>query len=110
MKIVLIVSLATQALPAVLAFCCGSEGDGHLHYCGDYTAPTPCCATGSCNIFCCACEGVCRGSSKLLLKRNPGEVSFSLADSAGNGNLTLDRELADSAKAASLMTGACPVA
>lgn len=38
------------------ADCCSSNGG----ICGDCSQGTPCCATGSCNIFCCNCDGTCR--------------------------------------------------
>ncbi|XP_034472629.1 protein Diedel-like [Drosophila innubila] len=32
-------------------------------FCGNLTAPSPCCGVGSCNIFCCNCDDGCiRGS------------------------------------------------
>jgi len=37
--------------------CCGSVFGGT---CADGTQGTPCCGRGSCNLFCCACDGGCR--------------------------------------------------
>lgn len=89
MKTIATIVFFAQALPAVLAFCCSGP------QCADGTAGTPCCATQSCNIFCCACGGHCRTNSKMLLERDPSEEAFATADSAGNGNLTLSRKLKD---------------
>ncbi|CAG7822658.1 unnamed protein product, partial [Allacma fusca] len=47
----------------VMSFCCKASGD--IGKCGDGTEPTPCCATQRCNILCCNCDGICRGSSRF---------------------------------------------
>ncbi|KAI1844763.1 hypothetical protein JX265_011300 [Neoarthrinium moseri] len=90
MKFFSIALLASAALPGVLSFCCSGP------QCADGTGGTPCCATQSCNIFCCACGGHCRGTSskRELLAFDPrvdeSMAAFEAADKSGNGNLTLD--------------------
>jgi len=37
--------------------CCGSALGG---VCDDFSQGTPCCGVGSCNVFCCDCDGGCR--------------------------------------------------
>lgn len=99
MKLFTILALASHAL----AFCCSGP------QCADGTNGTPCCATESCNIFCCACGGICRGSSgrrrrglellagggdgSVFAERDPGaDEAFAQADAGQNGNLTMDRK------------------
>lgn len=128
MKLSLSLGLALSALPVIVAFCCDGrcekdwEGDCvTCYFCRDGTCGTPCCATASCNIFCCACGGgtwgfqlveshirklslliiplqtiVCRGSRAFDLEADadddPSDV-FALADTSGTGKLTLDQYL-----------------
>lgn len=105
MKAIAIIAFAAHVLPAVLAKCCRSS---HLHKCDDGTDATPCCGTQKCNLFCCGCKGGkcrARGTSKLLLERDSADEAFALADSAGNGNLTINRKLPSCAKATNSVVG-----
>ena len=101
MKAYIFIGLAVNAFPAISATCCpGVLTGGFGPYpgfpeCDDKTMGTPCCATGGCNIFCCNCDGHCRRANNRSLasadERDPDVEAFALADTAGNGNLTLDR-------------------
>ncbi|KAK3936448.1 hypothetical protein QBC46DRAFT_419196 [Diplogelasinospora grovesii] len=94
MKFLALFTIAAAALPSALAFCChGILGQP----CADGTKGTPCCATQSCNIFCCACGGHCRTNGKRDVFSNleSREVSdaFAMADADNSGNVTLDQYL-----------------
>ncbi|KAL8377465.1 hypothetical protein RB595_008243 [Gaeumannomyces hyphopodioides] len=94
MKFFATAAVLVSAITAVNAFCCGASIGGQ---CADGTRGTPCCATQSCNIFCCACGGHCRGSGKRSLPdafRRDADAAFSLADTAGEGKITLPQYLA----------------
>ncbi|XP_078694645.1 uncharacterized protein LOC144923719 [Branchiostoma floridae x Branchiostoma belcheri] len=45
---------------------------GCTKYCGDGTVSTPCCGHGKCNIFCCNCDGGCRGKKRA--QEGPGDL------------------------------------
>ncbi|KAJ2983350.1 hypothetical protein NQ176_g756 [Zarea fungicola] len=71
-------TLVAAGLPSALAFCChGIAGQP----CADGTKSTGCCATASCNVFCCACGGHCRTNSRRSI--NPAVVVFDRADESG---------------------------
>jgi hypothetical protein len=85
----------TALLPLATAVCCTTNG-----VCGDGTSPTPCCAHGKCNIFCCNCDGGCRGRSlkrdlplAQVERSDSIKASFTEADTEGAGNITVDRYL-----------------
>lgn len=50
-----------------LADCCDQAG-GISGECADGTDATPCCGVGSCNLFCCNCDG---GESHAVQPSNP---------------------------------------
>ncbi|KZS90642.1 hypothetical protein SISNIDRAFT_468415 [Sistotremastrum niveocremeum HHB9708] len=94
-------SLAVSMLSlGARADCC--EG---VELCPDCTEATPCCGYGKCNIFCCNCDGGCRGfKGKLTDQMHPhvgGAVDadfddtdkctrmFHATDANGDGQLTL---------------------
>ncbi|XP_035693723.1 uncharacterized protein LOC118427869 [Branchiostoma floridae] len=52
---------------------------GCTKYCGDGTTSTPCCGHGKCNVFCCNCDGGCRGK-KRTLEEGPDSQLASLQD------------------------------
>lgn len=78
--------------------------------CGDCSSPTPCCGNGSCNIFCCNCDGGelttliraqcradhadsvgCRGGSEQSCPSEcPNQNSFSGAASTRSGQIRLN--------------------
>lgn len=94
MKSIAIVVVAAQSFPDVIALRalrCASL------VCWDLK-PHYCCSTGSCSIFCCNCDDRCENPYGLPTQRDPYDEVFSLADSAGNGNLILDRKLTNSQK------------
>jgi hypothetical protein len=98
MKAINITLLTFTILPTALAFCCGITWGGCLD---GNTYGTPCCATGPCNLFCCACSGCCRGPGcskppKGLMELDEHDDTanaFILADKNGNGYITLDQYL-----------------
>ncbi|MFY9822223.1 MAG: hypothetical protein WAM82_12650 [Thermoanaerobaculia bacterium] len=53
--LLVVFAAAIFSAPA-LAICCSNNGSGE---CKDGTHAA-CCATGSCNVFCCNCDGTCR--------------------------------------------------
>ncbi|KAH8688667.1 hypothetical protein GQ44DRAFT_291763 [Phaeosphaeriaceae sp. PMI808] len=88
----------TALLPLATAECCRGPVIGGS--CGDGTTPTPCCAHGGCNIFCCNCDGGCRGRSVkqnlplgLVEGSDSIKTSFMEADTEGAGSITVDRYL-----------------
>lgn len=85
-KSIAIIVVAAQGLPDVVALRCASL------VCWDLK-PRHCCATGSCNIFCCNCDGRCVNTYGLLTQMAPGDEALPLADFARDGNLTLNRNL-----------------
>ena len=63
--VIVLMAVASYASVANGACCAGCPLSGR---CPDGTSCTPlfnCCATGSCNIFCCSCGGVCRKATLL---------------------------------------------
>ncbi|EHA47735.1 hypothetical protein MGG_03791 [Pyricularia oryzae 70-15] len=91
MKFITVSAFVLSAITAVSAFCCSGP------QCADGTGGTPCCATQSCNIFCCACGGHCRGTSKRsvvpdIFQRDV-DSAFRLADVGGNGTISLPQYL-----------------
>ncbi|KAK8055103.1 hypothetical protein PG993_000330 [Apiospora rasikravindrae] len=95
MKYITALVVAATAISAAHAFCCDSNSKG---FCKDGSEGTPCCATESCNIFCCNCDGSCRSSKRSFaadpFASKPVEEAFALADAEGNGKITLPQYLA----------------
>jgi hypothetical protein len=91
------IACVTALLPLATAVCCNDHGNGR---CDDGTSPTPCCAHGGCNIFCCNCDGGCRSRSvkrdlplAQVERSDSINTSFMEADTEGAGNITVDRYL-----------------
>jgi len=89
MKFILALAATLSMVPTVLGACCDLATT-----CGDGTRGTPCCATGKCNIFCCACKGHCRKKRwdevpDALLSKREFEDTFAAADVGGKGYMSL---------------------
>ncbi|KAF1847617.1 uncharacterized protein K460DRAFT_279871 [Cucurbitaria berberidis CBS 394.84] len=91
------IACVTAIIPLATAVCCQGPTTGS---CGDGTNGTPCCAHGKCNIFCCNCDGGCRGRSMkrdlplgLAERSDSIKTSFMEADTEGAGSITVDRYL-----------------
>ncbi|KAB2573525.1 hypothetical protein DBV05_g7804 [Lasiodiplodia theobromae] len=106
-----IFAAASALLPLVRADCCSAgkclqqmgwddEGWCAKWACDDDTQGTPCCGYGSCNIFCCNCDGGCRraggapaGRRSDMSPRDPesngSDEAFAAADTDKSGNITL---------------------
>lgn len=54
----------------------------HNYFCGNLSKPTFCCGVGSCNIFCCNCDGGC-------IK---GDIRQSLEDQFGSNITIINRK------------------
>ena len=66
LKVVVVLMAIASYVSVTNGKCCG--GCPLSGQCPDHTSCTPilnCCATRPCNIFCCACQGVCRSPSLL---------------------------------------------
>ena len=97
MKFFAAAAVLFSTITAVNSFCCGNPLGGRE--CGDGTQGTPCCATGRCNAFCCACSGRCRDNFKRGLgladpfTSADVESAFAMADTAGEGRISLPQYL-----------------
>ncbi|KAK6503372.1 hypothetical protein TWF481_008392 [Arthrobotrys musiformis] len=60
MRYLLSIFIALFSATLALADCCDSDHEGR---CEDGTEATPCCGYGSCNLWCCRCDGGCRTSN-----------------------------------------------
>ncbi|XP_066267366.1 uncharacterized protein [Branchiostoma lanceolatum] len=63
---------------------------GCTKYCGDGTEPTPCCGHGKCNIFCCNCDGGCRGKKRTLGEEFLPPLVFEEYDADGDQRLSVE--------------------
>ncbi|CAG7834734.1 unnamed protein product [Allacma fusca] len=74
--------------------CCRADRIGDIFSlvaCADRSAATPCCAYGSCNFFCCNCDGGCRQENRGKRSLNQTDVSvyhtFKSLDENGDGGV-----------------------
>lgn len=74
MKFITVSAFVLSAITAVSAFCCSGP------QCADGTGGTPCCATQSCNIFCCACGGRTFSSPLALMPYTGAILARSFCD------------------------------
>ncbi|KAI0968293.1 hypothetical protein F4678DRAFT_443954 [Xylaria arbuscula] len=80
--------------PAKPAFCCGAFYQGLDLICHDCVNHGFCCATGSCNIFCCNCDGHCRtgACSVSSLPENEDGLGSTFEGPNVNGKVTLNAD------------------
>ncbi|CAG7818318.1 unnamed protein product [Allacma fusca] len=77
----------------VTSFCCTVQ-NSTSGLCPDGTKPTPCCATQSCNVFCCNCDGKCRVYKNSLQTPDVNTVDkFRWIDTNGDGMVDEDEAL-----------------
>ncbi|OJD28618.1 uncharacterized protein BKCO1_1420002 [Diplodia corticola] len=81
-----LLALLSAVAPFAAADCCSAVGySGALasngQPCADGTKGTPCCGYGSCNAFCCACNGGCRTASA---KRDSGMLKVVVRDQSND--------------------------
>lgn len=67
-KVIVLLACLLAFVTVAHSVCCSCrwqpdpDGQGTEFACADHTACTPCCGVGKCSIFCCNCDGGCRGS------------------------------------------------
>jgi hypothetical protein len=95
--LLLLIVVVAQLPSAVDSVCCTTEPSG---WCADgYNPPFPCCGVGSCNVFCCNCDGGCRkkksGRSRYGQAGVFGEMAaYRTMDTNGDGGVDQEEAFA----------------